>query len=139
MFPTESVTAVSEACSSTETQVQQAVVNTSNSPVNNRTTPAQSEEVTADVLANDVAPNIGHRDCIALASALGFDPPYITMLTSSDVTKTTAHSILFDWLARSGSNATYQALQNALKRINRLDLAEKIMTHRAQGKRNSYQ
>ena len=135
-MPVETATNVTAVPASTQMQAQQLSAKTSNDPANNMTTPPQSEQVTADVLANDVAPFLSVHDCIPLASALCFDLLYISRLASSALTGQQAYTILLDWLAANGKDATCQALQRALERINRLDLAKRIMARRAEGKQS---
>ena len=76
---------------------------------------------------------IGELECIPLATALGFNLPYCKQLASTVNTERQPYKILFDWQAANGSNATKEALRNALDKIGRHELAESVARYRREG------
>ena len=88
-----------------------------------------SHEQLHSVTAKEVvkaADNLGERNCIPLAEALGFDELYINKLKWSKITVDTPASILFKWHEVKPRDATIDSLCDALVQIHRRDLAEAI-------------
>ena len=76
---------------------------------------------------------IGEAECIPLATALGFNLQYCKQLTTTVYTERQPYKILYDWQAANGSNATKEALRNALDKIGRHDLAESVVRRQREG------